>query len=192
MVFFFVWGGLFVWLFLGFFLLRNRICDTKNHGLWGKWLCYEICPNDLLTICWLSPESFSFPDQKKPDIFSPVELLIPCSFLAACAVAHFKSKLILSFPTVSPEAASARHPAGAIYPSPWSLFVSLCRAVKRDHLPGSPVWPRWCCSVCAGLTSCSNQGPTAAAAAVSRAGDVQACGEMLWAASPVPNPDGKH
>lgn len=104
---------------------------------------------------------------------------MPVSFLAACAVAHFKSKLILSFPTVSPEAAFARHPAGAIYPSPWSLFVSLCHAVKRDHLPGSRVWPRWCCSVCAGLTSHSNQGPTAAAAAISRAGDVQACGEML-------------
>lgn len=139
--------------FVSLFLLRNRICDTKNHGLSGECLCYEICPNNHLTTCWLSPESFSFPDQKKSDVFSPVELLM----LSAWAVAHSKSRLMLSFHQWAQE----QHPEPAL---PLWIPVSCCTE-------GSPLSPG----------ALSSQGAPAAAAAVSRAGAARACREVLWA-----------
>lgn len=96
---------------------------------------YEICPNAHLTICWLSPESFSFPDQKKSDVFSPVELLMPGTLLSACAVAHGKSRLMLSFQQWAQE----QHPEPAL---PAWIPVLLYRGISS--LPGSPGWRRSC------------------------------------------------
>lgn len=164
--------------FVCLFLLRNRICDTKK-----SWFVRGVSVLGNLSKqssdCMLTePRVIQFPRPEKVGCFQSSGAVDARLFPISMCSGTFQKQANPELPTVSPGAAPAQRRARAMYPSPGSLFRSLCGAAQRDHLPGSPVWPR-CCSVCAALTSHSSQGSPAAAAAVGRAGDAQTCREVL-------------
>lgn len=147
-------------------------------------------------VLWLyadwAQSQFSFRDQKESDVFSPVKPLMPGSFLSACAVAHFKSKLILS----SQQRAQQRHPHGAV-PEPFIRAPAPCwdpcaglywgitslRALSGPaaalclqlwpHLPAKVPHGTWGCS--GGAVSCQPCG-------------CQPCAQSCWKQPPLGSP----